>query len=58
MAVFSMILFGLEKFQGGSHTYMCTYLEGRCKCDRTRIFSVMPSERARDNGHKLEQKRL
>lgn len=37
---------------------MYIYVEGGCKGDRDRFFSVMPSERTRDNGHKLVSKRL
>ncbi|KAK4824596.1 LOW QUALITY PROTEIN: hypothetical protein QYF61_016841, partial [Mycteria americana] len=45
-------LFGLEKAQGISSMYK--YLKGGCKEDRTRLFSVVPSDWTRGNGHKLK----
>ncbi|KAK4814881.1 hypothetical protein QYF61_001259 [Mycteria americana] len=34
------------------------YLKGGCKDNGARLFSVVPSDRARSNGHKLKHKRV
>lgn len=33
-------------------------LKGNCKGDRARLSSVLPTARTRDDGHKLEHKRI
>lgn len=58
MAVFSMILRSAWRSFKVDHIHVYVDLEGGYKGDRPRLFSVMPSERTRVNGHKLEQKRL